>query len=231
MVLLVAKSAWPILLIVPGIISLLVVIFVVTSVMERRRREALAKFASEHSYGYNEDATQVLSQHIGGLRLFNIGHGRDGRNLIYGDLDGLQFWVFDYRYSIGGGKSRQTHRQTVAVYHLPGRQFPPFDCRPEHFFHKIGEAFGGYKDIDFDSDETFSKRYLLQGAHEGTMRAAFHHDVRRQICELEPLCIEGAGEWVMFYRPGRRIAVEQIPTLLTSTTPIAHAMGSAPELA
>ena len=95
---------------------------------------------------------------------------------MQGELDGVAVSLFDYTYVTGSGKSRHDHHQTVVGLSLPTLTLPPFVLMPENLFHKVVSALG-WHDIDFPEAPNFSKRFLLRGAQEHAIRAAFNPGV------------------------------------------------------
>lgn len=63
----------------------------------------------------------------------------------------------------------------------------------------------GYQDIDFDTHPVFSKKYLLRGAEEDSIRERFTGDVLNHLEQTKGLSLEGYGELLVMYRKGKRI--------------------------
>ena len=93
-------------------------------------------------------------------------------------------------------------------------RLPQFTLRPEHVFHKIGQVFG-YQDIDFDSHPEFSKRYLLKGENEESVRWLFGDDALSFYESDRTLSTEAAGRQLIHYRSGKRVNSEQIQEFIT----------------
>jgi hypothetical protein len=89
--------------------------------------------------------------------------------------------------------------------------------RPEHFFHRIGSVLG-YQDIDFESHPTaaeFSKKYLLRGKDEQTIRALFTDTVLTFFAaHPDKVLLEGSGDQLILYRDGKIIEPEDIPAFM-----------------
>lgn len=169
---------------------------------ERRRREEIERLAPELGLSYEKEGRPFPDEETAGLHLFGEGHSKAWSNLLRGSLDGMQALVFDYRYTIGGGKNSSTHRQTAAAFPL-SRPLPAFEMRPETFLHKIGQAFG-YRDMDFDSHPGFSKQYLLRGADENALRSAFHSGILGFFESSPGWSVESNGRWLIVYKGNAR---------------------------
>ena len=125
----------------------------------------------------------------------------------------MDVFVFDYRYTTGGGNNSHTWRQTVILFESDQMQLPKFALRPENVFHKIGQVFG-YQDIDFHSHPEFSKRYLLRGESEGDIREIFSSEVRSFYETDGKLSTEAAGKQLIHYRAGKRVDPEKLTDLI-----------------
>jgi len=154
-----------------------------------------------------------LIDHLSGFHLFSQGRSKKIVNMIHGDTDAMDLAIFDYRYTVGSGQHSSTHSQTVICFQSDELNLPEFSMRPEGFFHKIGGMFG-YKDIDFESHATFSKAYLLRGPDEAAIRELFREEMLSHFETQKRLCVEGAGNTLVFYRAGRRVKPDEIHSLM-----------------
>lgn len=182
---------------------------------QQQKKRTLAMQAAAERLGWRFMA-QAEAGVIPGLErfeLFTQGHGREIRNVIGGEKDGLQVAVFDYKYVIGGGKSSQTWRQTVFSASSPERAWPRFAVRPEHVFHKIGEIFG-YQDIDLSAYPDFSGRYVLRGTDEAAIRDLFDSGVVDFYDRNPKSWTEAEGPQLFFWRAGKVVAPEEIPAFI-----------------
>ena len=159
-----------------------------------------------------------------GVKITNVLHG-DSEQLGYGEE--FEVRILEHIYSSG----ESTISQTVICFRSPQLSLPDFSMRPEHFFHKIGSVLG-YQDIDFESHPTaveFSKKYLLRGKDEQTIRALFtdkvltffaaHPDVGNGHLPFwhwsqYEVCVEGSGDQLILYRAGIGIKPEDIPAFM-----------------
>ncbi len=128
-----------------------------------------------------------------------------------GEANNAELAIFDYQYTTGGGQSSHTYRQSVFCIWSPKLYLPQFSMRPEGIFHKIGGAFG-YQDIDFDSHPEFSKKYLLRGDNEASIRQLFNNNVLTNIESQQKISIEGGGNQLVFYK--KRIKPDDIESFM-----------------
>lgn len=204
-----------IMLIVAGVLALALII-VTAVVADRKRTGALELVARDLGFTFIKNGSAFLEESFTLLHLFEQGHGKRIRNVMSGRFEDVDVLLFDYRYTTGGGRNQTTIELTVAAYRTPGAAIASFELRPEHFFHKIGQAFG-YKDIDIDTYPQFSKRYLLRGEDEQAVRDCFKQQTLEML-EFDPgWSIEAAGQWMVLYRSNRRVKPGQIGEFLEKT--------------
>jgi hypothetical protein len=192
-------------LIVVSIIVIVGGIVIVAVIAERRaekkRTEQLSQLAAEMAFSFEPSGDALLAVGLGRLPLFNRGHSRKTKNVLRKLVRGTEVIVLDHQYTIGHGKSRQTHKQTVVVFHPSDRaDLPDFEMRPKSLFHRIGALFG-YQDINFESHPKFSKSYLLRGNDESAIRAAFTPAVL-EFFEQHPdkWSVEAHSAWIVIVR-------------------------------
>jgi hypothetical protein len=193
--------------------ALIVVGFHLYERRDKKRTGALANLAMrlgmqftaeapEGFLGRQSDGTIPPPLLFDGINSFILGHGGRARNVMRGELDGVAISLFDYWYSTGGGRFSHVYDQTVVILSLPTLSLPAFVLKPENIFHKAGSAFG-MQDIDFPEAPDFSKRFLLRGAQEHAIRAAFNRDVLDFFQDRPGVSAEGCGRHLIYYRRGR----------------------------
>jgi len=194
-----------------GVIS--IVIFAIVS--ERKRTAAIEQLARDMGFAFIPDGTVFFEQPFALLHLFTQGHSKKIHNVLSGQLEDIEVLLFDYRYTVGSGRSSSTHQLTVAAFRAPDSNLPSFELRPEHLFHKIGQAFG-YQDIDMEDYTDFSNRYLLRGQDEQAVRAAFSPQTIHGLEGEKNWCIEASDQWMVIYNH-KHIKPEQWPEFLDKT--------------
>jgi hypothetical protein len=175
--------------------------------LQKNRAEAMARIAGELRLVFAPEGDEAVMSEHAALHLFSQGRSKKIRNLLRGTVRDSNVAIFDYRYTVGGGKHQQTHDQTVISLQLQGRSLPAFSMRPEHVWHKLGSMMG-YQDIDFDTNPVFSKQYLLRGPDDAAIRSVFTSRVL-MFFESEPgLCVEADGRTLIVYRHSVRAKPE-----------------------
>lgn len=188
------------------IVSLAVVLRVT---LERKRDAAVALAAEQMGFDYRRDGRDLLASPFTRFGLFQSGRRKRIKNVMQGHVEEVELLLFDYRFVTGSHRNHAMWRQTVAAFHLPGRDLPEFDLQPERFFHKLGELFG-YQDIDFDDSPRFSERYLLRGPNEDDIRDLLGPGLRTYLEDQAGWSMSGGGPWLVIYRRDRRVEADDL---------------------
>lgn len=215
-------------LLIIGAIAFVCALGAITMHLEKKRTNALSAFANSMGFTFSNQASPALLGPARSFHLFDQGHSHKIKNLIQGVANDIDVRIFDYRYTTGHGKNSHTYNQTVILFTSDRLQLPDFAMRPENMFHKIGSAFGR-QDIDFDRNPTFSKNYLLRGSSEKNVRDTFTRDVLSYFEQHPNLCVEGEADTLGFYRASKKVAPEQVPTLLEEAFTVFGLFAQAPQ--
>jgi hypothetical protein len=179
----------------------------------RQHSEGLQAAATRLGWGYREEIGFSAIPDLDRFELFGQGSGRKLRHLLTSPPGDPRAVIFEYAYTISTGKSSHTYRQTV--YYTTGDllRLPAFSLRPERFYHRVGALFG-YRDINFDSRPEFSRMFLLRGDDEAAIRAHFTDPVAEFFEKKPGVCAAGMGRELLFWRPGRVVAPQEIEAFM-----------------
>lgn len=200
-------------LVVIGIIVFLVIVFAIIKHLEKVRREALEKFATELSLDFHPFGHDELHSKVQGFKLFNSGHSRKMTNVILGETDLVNVAIFDYRYTTGSGKHQHTHHQTVVSMESKSLDIPSFTMRPESLLDWFGSALG-FQDIDFDEHPQFSKMFVLKGENEAAIRNFFDMEILDFFAERKGITFEGFPGQFIYFKGGRTTKPDDMRTYL-----------------
>ena len=191
------------------IIGVIVVVAVYSWQKDKERTRVLQATATQLGWSFVASAPLNMIAGLERFALFNSGQGRRITNFMYGEASGIKAAVFDYAYTTGSGKNRQTHYQSV-VYLEPGNlNLPYFSLRPEGLLYKIFTAFG-YQDIDFGQRPEFSRQYILRGQDEQAIRRTFNDGLLSFYESYPGTCTDGGGNQLFVYRGGYRFQPQEI---------------------
>ncbi len=206
----------------------LVVFFTYYSYRQEKQRTAdLQRVADELGFEFLPQGDNAFLSNQGSSYLFSLGRSKRFSNLMRGKTKNLNAAVFDYRYITGSGRRSHTWSQTVVGFQLDAASLPTFSLRPESMWDKVGEWFG-YQDINFESYPVFSKNFLLRGSDEMAIRNLFTDAVLMFVETKLGCCIEGDGNWLLFYRHNRRVDPTALRALLEEGVGVVEAFHLAP---
>lgn len=175
----------------------------------RERTEALRVTAAQLRWNFAEAAPLNMIAGLENFVLFNSGHSKEIKNMMYGEASGIKAAVFDYTYVTGSGKNRSVHNQSVVYLEPANLRVPYFSLRPENFLHKIIAAFG-YQDIDFGQRPGFSQNYVLRGQDEPAIRQVFNDRLLSFYEGYGGTCTDAGGNQLMLFRAGYRFEPHEI---------------------
>jgi hypothetical protein len=196
-----------------GVLALVGGIVWLSLYIEKKRTEAVRQAALRLGFEFFPKGDPVFYNEMSVFHLFQQGHTRILKNLLRGSVSDADVAIFDYRFTIGGGKNQHTKNQTVIWFRSAGLNLPDFTLGPENILHKVGAVFG-YQDIDFEHNPGFSKRYLLRGQDETRIRMLFNDSVLRFYEQKHPVCTEGKANHFIFFRSARQAKADELNSLL-----------------
>jgi hypothetical protein len=137
------------------IIGVVAAVLLFSYFASEQRRKELSSAGERLGLFFAPDADGA---HMSYIEFYPFGRGQGQRctNLLHGQRGELVWEIFDYKYTTGSGKNRQTHNYGIAAARVP-MLFRHLQIRPEGWFDKI-VAMVGIDDINFESEE-FSRRY------------------------------------------------------------------------
>ncbi|MEN6544782.1 MAG: DUF3137 domain-containing protein [Armatimonadia bacterium] len=175
--------------------AVIAVLAVREALKARERTEAWRRFARslgcEFSFRDPFDTVDTLKHH-----LFHHGHSRRVTNVMYGEYEGTPIRCFDYRYTIGFGRSSHTLKYTCVLLKSP-IPFEKLVIRPEEAGDKIGRLVG-VNDVQFESED-FNRQFCVQCQDKRFAFAVLHQRVMEYLMKEDDLALEGAGDALVFY--------------------------------
>jgi carbonic anhydrase len=211
---------WPFLLFFL-FVGLVVGIFLYKRKRERERTEQLKATAPMLGWQFVETAPFNWIPNLDKFSLFNSGHDKSIRNVLYGEVNDVKAALFDYTYVVGSGKNQTTYYQSVAYFEPRDLSLPFFSLRPENAFHKLATVFG-YQDIDFGNRPLFSSKYLLRGPDEQAIRNTFTDALLTFYETNQGLATDGGGNQLFVFRSGHRAAPHELQGFMNSVLPLTN---------
>lgn len=201
------------LLIFGGMFAVLGIVAYLHRAYEDRRREQVQTIGRSVGYEFLAVPDVEFENSLSRFAICTIGHSRKIWNLLLGTSGDADVILFDYQFVMGSGKNQSYSTQTVLWLRSPELHLPRFLLKPEQFMDVVHGWVGG-KDFDFPSHPEFSRRFLLVGDDEATVRAAFTEPVLQFFEQMSGAWIEGNSDTLLFCRRRHRVAPEQIEAFL-----------------
>ncbi len=178
--------------------------------MNAKRKKEWQKFAVRNNLSYLYQDTIGVPSRYSAFHLFQRGHSRKAYNLCQGKIDNKSYLFFDYRYTTGSGKNKQTHYYTGLIVNSTFA-FQPLVIRPEHFLDKIAAAIG-FDDIDFESSE-FSTKFHISSSNKKFAYDIIHPRMMEFLLNTTNLNIECMGTDVLFHY-GKQVPINKADILI-----------------
>lgn len=184
--------------------AIIVAIAVTASVIERKRRAALAEFASRCGLSFRPERDYELAKRFQWLDALARGSNRYAYNIVSGTWKDHEVLLFDYHYQIttSNGKTTRTSHHHISVFTLTlPAAFPELRIVPENFGSKIAQAFG-WEDIDFESAE-FSRKFVVRSKDRKFAYDVCHPRMMEFLLEHPTLQVEIEGQIMATWSTGR----------------------------
>ena len=180
---------------------------------EKKRQLAIQATADQLGLAYQQTRPVEFDGRIVKYKVLQQGSNRQSSNFIVAQTDQASLVLFDHRYTVGSGKNKSTHRQTVAWMTGQQLQAPHFILSPESWVDRLVDKISK-KDIDFVEDPEFSKLHVLHGDDAEAIRKFFTSKRRAALNQLSRPTVECfPGEFIL-YRPGLQVSADKLKELM-----------------
>jgi len=182
----------------------------------KRRAGAWQELCRRYDFKYEGSSFSLfspaikISPYLEFFQLFSRGAGRKVLYRASGQYRGYSIEVFDYRYTTGSGRSRQTHYFTPLVVHTPW-PLGKIIIRPEGFFDKLAAVIG-FDDIDLESGE-FNKKFYVKAPDKKYAYDLLHSRAMEYLLRHSGITVETGGRSFLFYEDGK-ISLREVPGFL-----------------
>jgi len=196
-----------------ALVLVILVVVVVSWRKERARTEALRRVAETAGLMFQAKGDLAALRSLGDVQLFDRGHSKRAANLMTGRVGDDHVAVFDYWFTVGSGKNKNTTCQTVVLLPSAKRSLPDLQMAPENPVTRLAEKVG-FQDIDIESSPEFSSRYIVRGADEAAIRAALSPRATTYFAGHEGWSVEAKSGHVAIYRHGSRPKPDGLPAFI-----------------
>jgi len=203
---------------VAAVVVIVAAIWGISAYYERKRSEALSAVAPQLGLTFSgKDQMQAPRLQTA---LFQRGHSKEIRNLMTGSAGNLQAALFDYKFTVGGGRYSHTYKQTVAAYSKSGVQLPLFEVRRRGLWLKIFPGRG----MRFDSHPEFARTMYVRCSDETRAKSIFTPALLAFLSQIDPAkkwCFEGQQDTLIVYRSEKKVKPADFRSFLDETSSLA----------
>ena len=188
------------------------------------RQTRLQNLANEKDYSFNHKV-EWDTVYLKKFHFFEIRPIERKSNTLKGTFKNIKMsWeVSDVTFNEGDAFSAETFNTTLMVLKI-NKDIPVFTMEKEGLFEKIFDrvmAFTGFKDIDFEMYPDFSKRFLVTGREEASIRAFFTDELISFFENHQIYHIESNGEALVIFNKIKLARTDETISLIDYTKNLA----------
>ena len=159
-----------------------------------KRRKELSQWARQRGLRFTPSGSYDMDSSYSDFKCLHQGNSRHAYNIITGQHNQLELTAFDYKYTTGSGKNKNTHVFSAMIVQAPIPLKPLF-IRREGFFDKLTEFFGA-DDIDFESAE-FSRKFFVKASDKKWAYDVIHQRMMEYLLTAPKYSIQFAGDSII----------------------------------
>lgn len=183
--------------------------------LDQRRQRGFEAFCPARGFDYEPKRTDAEGTYASFVDIFGQGYDHEWRHVISGQFNGHSFTTFEYRFTTGYGKSRETHYLAMIHWSKAAASLPQFTLAPETFFDRIGNQLFRGQNIDFPEDPAFARACVVKGSDPAPVRALFTPAVRAALTPNRGQHLAGAGTDLFWWKEGDLPGPDQFDAYLT----------------
>ena len=143
------------------------------------------------------------------------------QNFFVRALESEDVLVFDWVRRDGRLKDRDRESRTVIAIRVEGRAMAPFVWARRGRIERVEQRRLG-ESVDLGPVDAFSDAYEVFALDRAGVRALFTEAIRPDLALPPGLHVEGAGSWLIGYRPGRVIPSEEVAARIDEMKQVAE---------
>ena len=177
-------------------IGVAIAIAVVAYLAEKKRREAIMRWAATNGWSYSGEDGRWVDAWRGDP--FDEGHSRKAANVLEREVGGRRAVVFDYSYKVttSNGKTTTTTTYEFSIY---AQQLPAalsdVSIEPEGLWDKAVKLFGA-QDVELESVE-FNDRYRVKADDPKLAYDVLNARTMEALLGIGGLEIRIQGSWIV----------------------------------
>ncbi len=196
-----------------GFFVIALVLVVVGVIQARKRREAMAAYATSRGWRFAETDGNLVDRFQG--TPFGTGSSRQASNVVYGEHDGRAMVAFDYRYTTtsGSGENRSTttHHWSVLALSL-GVLMPDLSVEPEGMLSRVIGRLTN-TDIEMESED-FNRAFTVRSPSRKFAFDVLHPQMIEMLMRWPELGWRFEGDSMLVVRNGSH-SIQEVDAKLT----------------
>lgn len=171
------------------------------SLQESKRRESRRSLAAETGFEFDTDLKgeyeEAIQEMLGNRGFFFVS------NVLKKDFDETHVIIADVKIKHSSQSSDSDHytQQTIAFIESDEFSLPTFTLQPTRMLSNLLAKMAGVKDINFETHQEFSDKYLLSGHFEGRIRTFFDDPLLDFFSNEKGWQVEAKSNRLMIYKP------------------------------
>lgn len=200
----------------PPVPSLPVVLFLIAAIVlvgvalvrDRSRQGEIERVALAQGFAYEARSTS-LARTLGGIPSIAAAPRQRFSNVLRSEDE----VVFDWSVTRPvAEKKRRMRQQTIVALRRPGADLPALRIAPRSVpRERLEDLPMGV--VDFPDASGFEARFRVEALEGERVRAFLGPERRARLEPIDDLVLEVGGEWLIGYRPGRRVSAADLPSL------------------
>lgn len=178
-----------------------------------RRQQQIQAFAHENNWTYQAELNW-RTWHIERYGFFASRPVEYEKNVVSGFYEDLnvQWQISDITFDEGALIATEVYHTTVQIIQLPF-EIPSFSMEKEQFADRVLEL-AGLGDIDFETHDKFSKKFLLHGENKEAITKFFNTKLKDFFVNHKVYHLESDGNSLMLFKYFRLASFENINKMI-----------------
>jgi hypothetical protein len=196
--------------------------FLLDRVFTRRRTAALEQQARKLGFSFERQADPFAGCNLQGLEVLERDPAALTVNVMRGKVGPCEALVFErehYNLETPGAPAEST----FAAFHCPSGRLPTFEIGEQSWAHRLADAVERKSDLQLCPE--CGARLFVHCADASRTRDFLPHEKLSTLhLEAQHFCIESNPEWILIFRPGRRVKPEGLPSFVSCAAAVASAL-------
>jgi MFS superfamily sulfate permease-like transporter len=176
------------------------------------RQKRIATIAQQNGYIFNPQKV-LFDSKLKNLPFFLSKQLKYEDNILYKNISDTHIQLSDIHAKEGDQIGLRIYNFTALLITDTPVRLPLFSLQKEHFTDKVLSK-AGFKDINFEEHEQFSKMFLLQGKNEAQIRAFFDKPLMDLMVNYPKYHVESDGNSILIHKEIKFLDSQELEELI-----------------